>query len=142
MADELEAPDAQTLLPYYAALNRLVAGESLHVPKGSKITLNAVALEACRSAGSIKKSRPIFDALIREIRIRAKQQAENAAPGSNQVQVARLKAEKARASAEDFESKYKAALARELMLLRAWDKAQLQLRKVSNVVPLPQAKRT
>ncbi|MCH5551107.1 hypothetical protein L6227_17665 [Pseudomonas syringae pv. syringae] len=42
-----------TLMPYYAALNRLVAGKSEIVPAGTKITLNAVAIEAGRSPGSI-----------------------------------------------------------------------------------------
>ncbi|MDH4564249.1 hypothetical protein [Pseudomonas sp. BN411] len=139
MADVNE--DSVTLQPYYAALNRLVAGKSMIVPKGSRITLNAVALEAGKTAGSIKKSRPIFDALIREIHIRAKQQAEQSAPGALKVRQANQKAEKARASAESFEDKYKAALARELMLLRAWDKAQQHLRKTNNVVPLNPSKR-
>lgn len=118
-----------TLTVYYEALNRLVA-------KGLKITLNAVAIEAARSPGSIKKKREIFAPLIREIQIRAKEQRDSAKPGALQVQQAKVKASKARADATDFEAKYKAALARELMLLIAWDEVTQELRKVAKVVPI------
>lgn len=54
----MNQPDFQpvTLRPYYEALNRLVVGQPRIVPVGTKITLNAVALEAGKSAGSIKKA--------------------------------------------------------------------------------------
>jgi phage terminase small subunit len=118
-----------TLTVYYEALNRLVA-------KDLKITLNAVAIEAGRSPGSIKKKREVFAPLIREIQIRAKEQRDSAKPGALQVQQAKVKASKARADATDFEAKYKAALARELMLLIAWDEVTQELRKVAKVVPI------
>ncbi|MHA4875018.1 hypothetical protein, partial [Enterococcus faecium] len=44
-----------------------IAGNPNIVPKGGKINNDTVALEAGRSRGSIKKSRPEFRALIDEI---------------------------------------------------------------------------
>ncbi|MNV80569.1 hypothetical protein D3C71_1741820 [compost metagenome] len=131
-----------TLLPYYEALNRLVIGNTTVVPKGTKITLNAVALEAGKSAGSIKKRRPVYEPLIHEIQFRAKEQQERTKPGVQQVQQAKIKAIEARAAAHTYEAKYKAALARELMLLIAWDEATQELRKVNKIVPIkPTARR-
>lgn len=131
-----EGPENETLMVYYEALNRLVANNPKISPKGVKITLNAVAIEAGRSPGSIKKQRGIFAPLIREIKMRAKEQQDLSAPGSVQLQHAKVKASKARADAVDFEAKYKAALARELMLLIAWDEVTQELRKVSKVVSI------
>lgn len=125
-----------TLQPYYSALDRLSAGTSTIVPKGTKITLNAVAQEAGKSEGSIKKSRTIYSSLIQEIKVRAKQQSEQSAPGVLRIRDAKQKTAKARASAVDFEEKYKAALARELMLLKALDEAERRLRRIDNVVPI------
>ncbi|WP_283183498.1 hypothetical protein [Pseudomonas svalbardensis] len=125
-----------TLLPYYEALNRLVENKTLIVPAGSKITLNSVALEAGKSEGSIKKSRPVYRALIEEIKVRARQQMEARAPGSFKVSEAKDKASKEKATADSFKEMYKAGLARELMLLMQLDKAEESLRKVSNVVPI------
>lgn len=125
-----------TLQPYYEALNRLIAGKCTLLPPGTKITLNAVALEAGKSAGSIKKSRGVYAALIREIEQRAKAQNENSSPGASQVVDAKRRAKQAKQKASDFEQKYKAALGRELMLLRAWDKAERRLRQIDHVVPI------
>jgi hypothetical protein len=125
-----------TLLPYYEALNRLVEGKTLIVPAGTKITLNSVALEAGRSAGSIKKSRPIYRALIEEVKIRAKEQMESRAPGFFKVSEAREKAAKEKATADTYKEMYKAGLGRELMLLMQLDKAEEDLRRVNNVIPI------
>jgi hypothetical protein len=128
--------ESSTLMPYYAALERLVAGKSVVVPPGTKITLNSTALEAGRSAGSIKKNRPVYEALIREIKQRAREQENRSLPGVLKVREAKAKAAKAKVNAQSFEEKYKAALGRELMLLRAWEKSQLRLRQLDNVVPI------
>lgn len=58
---------SETLIEYYQALERLEKNKPINVPKGTKITNNAVSLEAGKSKGSIKKSRPIFDDLILKI---------------------------------------------------------------------------
>lgn len=55
------------LQDYHAALQRLVAGKPLNIPKGSVINNDSVALEAGRKRGSIKKSRPEHSKLIEEI---------------------------------------------------------------------------
>ena len=86
--------------------------------------------------GSIKKSRPIYSKLIEEIKIASKQQHEQKAPGNLEIQRVKQKIVKAKANADGFEEKYKAALARELMLLKALDEAERRLRRVENVVPL------
>lgn len=52
---------------YYEALKRLKRGKPVNVPKGTRITNDSVALEAGRKKGSIKKSRPIFTELIKDI---------------------------------------------------------------------------
>ncbi|MEX5592501.1 hypothetical protein [Pseudomonas orientalis] len=128
--------ESSTLIPYYAALDRLVAGKGNVVPPGTKITLNAVAIEAGRSPGSIKKQRTVYAALIREINLRAKEQEEQSLPGALKIREAKAKASKAKAKAGSFEDKYKAALGRELMLLRAWENAERRLRQLDKVVPI------
>lgn len=52
---------------YYSALDRLIKNKPTIVPLGTKISYDAVSLEAGKSKGSIKKSRPIFTDLIRKI---------------------------------------------------------------------------
>jgi hypothetical protein len=124
-----------TLMPYYAALNRLVSGKPEIVPKGTKITLNAVAIEAGRSPGSIKKQRAVYAPLISEILIRAQEQHEHSKPGALRTQLAKHKAAHERSKADSFEAKYRQALARELMLLIAWDEL-VQEQRANKVVPL------
>jgi len=52
---------------YYSALERLVNNVPVIVPLGTKISYDAVSLEAGKSKGSIKKSRPIFTDIIKKI---------------------------------------------------------------------------
>lgn len=52
---------------YYSALERLINNAPIIVALGTKISYGAVSLEAGKSKGSIKKSRPIFTDLIRKI---------------------------------------------------------------------------
>ena len=54
---------------YYDALERLKTNKPIFVPIGTKITNDAVSLEAGRKKGTIKKSRPQFTELIAEIEI-------------------------------------------------------------------------
>lgn len=128
--------DSQTLKPYYEALMRLVLGIPQRVPVGTKISLKSVALEAGKTEGSIKKSRAVFANLITEIKSQAKKQLESLKPGSFEVRSAKLKTEKAKSSAAEYEEKYKAALGRELMLLVQLDKLEQQISKINNVTSI------
>ena len=65
----------QSLEEYFAALERLKAGRAKVVPKGSKITKDAVSVEAGRGKGSIKKSRGVFADLIGAIDLAAAEQS-------------------------------------------------------------------
>lgn len=65
---------SETLGEYYEALERLKQGKPVRVPNGTKITNDAVALEAGRSKGAIKKSRAIFSDLIVAIDMAAQEQ--------------------------------------------------------------------
>ena len=55
-----------TVKEYFAALERLKKNTPLHVPKGSPINKDQVALEAGRKRGTIP-NRPGFESLIAEI---------------------------------------------------------------------------
>jgi len=52
---------------YYSALDRLINNVPVILPLGTKISYDAVSLEAGKSKGSIKKSRLIFTDLIKKI---------------------------------------------------------------------------
>lgn len=134
-SSDITSSEPGTLTPYYEGLNRMVTGNTLIVPPGSRINLSNVAIESGKSAGSIKRGRPVYAPLIRAIDVRAKEQEENSTPGAIKAKQASLKAAKARADSTEYKQKYLASLARELMLLRAWDKAQQELRK-GKVVPI------
>jgi len=58
---------SEALHLYYEALNRLKEGTPIVLPKGTKISNDAVSLEAGRKKGSIKKSRSGFSELIEAI---------------------------------------------------------------------------
>ena len=100
----------QRLDDYYAALKRLKDGNPENVPKGTKITNDAVSLEAGRGKGTIKKSRPVFEALIKAIDDAA---AERSTPKNEQKD----RLAKAKAEADLYRSNLEASLAREVSLL-------------------------
>jgi len=52
---------------YFEALERLKDNRPINVPKGTKINNDTVSLEAGRKRGSIKKSREVFENLIKAI---------------------------------------------------------------------------
>ena len=102
---------ATTLDEYFEALARLKSNRPVHVPKGTKITNDAVSLEAGRSKGSIKKSRPLFADLIAAIDVAA---AEQSAPAAvDQAKIAKSKAQVAH-----YRALYEEAIAREISLLK------------------------
>ncbi|UQI31958.1 hypothetical protein M3M50_04860 [Pseudomonas bijieensis] len=51
------------------------------------------------------------------------------------IREAKAKAAKAKAEAGSYENKYNAALGRELILLRAWEKSERRLRQIDNMGP-------
>lgn len=122
---------SNALTDYFDALERLVAGTPKVVAPGSKITNDAVALEAGRGKGSIKKSRDIFADLIVAIDRAAETQAKAANPDKERL--TRLKA-----SAEDYREKWEAALGREVCLLREVYELKKQLAALTggNVLPI------
>ncbi|WP_043589208.1 hypothetical protein [Chromobacterium haemolyticum] len=125
----------QPLADYFEALDRLKAGRPLNVSSGTKITNDAVSLEAGRGKGSIKKSRPIFADLIQAIDDAAMEQSK----GSNQQ---KEKLDKAKHSADQYRIELEAALAREISLLYELYEVKKQLAQLTgtNTLPLRPAK--
>ncbi|MBS1131994.1 MAG: hypothetical protein H6R16_2996 [Proteobacteria bacterium] len=125
----------QPLDDYFEALLRLKSGKSLRVPKNTKITNDAVALEAGRGKGSIKKSRPIFADLIQAIDAAATEQRKGEG-----LQKERL--DKAKKSANYYRCELEAALAREISLLYELYQMKKELARLTgaNVLPLRPSK--
>ncbi|MHB8057407.1 MAG: hypothetical protein ACYDHC_05875 [Desulfuromonadaceae bacterium] len=120
----------QPLVDYLAALERLKKGISVVVPKGTKITNDAVALEAGRGKGSIKKSRKGVSNLIIAIDEAA---AEQAKPKNEQ----KVRFEKAKGIAEQLRRELEAALGREVSLLQELFETKKKLAKLTGGKVLP-----
>ncbi|BBB62325.1 hypothetical protein UNDKW_4052 [Undibacterium sp. KW1] len=116
---------------YFEALERLKAGCPIHVKLGTKITNDAVALEAGRGKGSIKKSRSSFLELISAIDSAAKQQAKE--PNYQKEKMMKYKN-----NANDFRIELEAALGREISLLYEIYELKKQLAKLTgqNIIPI------
>ena len=84
---------------YYKALDRLISNKPINVEKGTKINNDTVALEAGRKRGTIKKSRPAFDSLIKAIE---QAQSEQNLP----MEKLKLQKSKYKDDAEDYRQKY------------------------------------
>jgi len=119
-----------TLQDYFAALERLKQGRPNTAPKGTRITNDAVALEAGRGKGSIKKSRPIFADLIQAI-------DEAAVAQSQPKNTEKERLRKAKDGAEQCRRAFEAALAREVSLLREVYALKKQLAKLTGAKVLP-----
>lgn len=120
---------------YFKALDRLIKGQPKRVDKGTKISKDAVALEAGRKKGTIKKSRPIFHDLI--IAINAAASVESGPIEKQKEQLAQAKAETAK-----YRTLWEEALIREISLVKqlwsergdwAAEKAALTGEKVSAI---------
>lgn len=101
---------ANILDDYFAALERLRKGRPNVVPKGTKITNDAVALEAGRGKGSIKKSRRIFSDLVEAINQAAAEQSRPRDEIKDRLNVVKHDVQK-------YRSLWEEALAREVSLL-------------------------
>jgi len=98
------------LADYFAALERLRNGRPTKVPLGTRITNDAVAIEAGRGRGSIKRSRVIFFDLIRAIERAGEDQSRASDDGKKSL-------EKAKAQVKSYRKLYEDALSRELSLV-------------------------
>lgn len=121
----------QPLEDYFEALARLKAGTPLRVPADSKITNDAVALEAGRGKGSIKKSRPIFADLIAAIEAAADERAQV-------VNKDKIALDKAKQETAEVRQALDASLAREVSLLNELYELKKQLATLTggNVLPI------
>lgn len=127
MAQEAQQP----LDDYFGALERLKAGRPQVVPKGSKITKDAVSIEAGRGKGSIKKCRGVFAELIGAIALAG---AEQSRPAFEQMQ----KLARTRGVAEQCRRDLEAALAREISLLKELYELRKRLARLTGdkVIPI------
>ncbi|MFJ4153915.1 hypothetical protein ACIPZF_03770 [Pseudomonas sp. NPDC089752] len=117
----------------FEALMRIVQGRPIRVPTGTAITLKSVALEAGKSPGIIKKQRPVYAELIKEIKRCAAEQKERGNPKKLVNEATRRWKEEA----ERSKNLYHQSLARELMLLHQLDEAEHLLRNSENVLNFP-----
>lgn len=128
-----DGKSSDAIFQYFKALQRLVEGKPILVDIGTTISLSSVALEAGKSAGSIKKQRPIYAELIKEVKRCASEQKTRAQPNkkSNDA-ITRWKGE-----AANWKNLYHQSLARELMLLHQLDEAEHLLRSAENIYQFP-----
>lgn len=122
---------SESLKEYFDALERLKKGRSIIIPKGSKITNDAVALEAGRGKGSIKKSRPVFSGLIGAISQVISEQASHDGKARERLVAAKTSSSKYRVLWEE-------ALAREASLLMELYGVRKELAKLTTKLPLPE----
>lgn len=109
---------SNALAAYFEALERLKKGQPTIVPRGTKITNDSVSLEAGRKKGTIKKSRPMFAALIEAIDEASKKAVQPLGQAKAQLQVAKAEAARYRALWEESLCR-EASLAKQL-----WDERQ------------------
>jgi hypothetical protein len=113
----------EALSDYFEALERLKK-------RRAKISNDAVAIEASRKKGSIKKSRPTFAQLISAINAAA---VEHSAPGNEQKE----RLIRAKQNAENLREQLDASHARELSLLAELFDLRKRLAKLTNDKVLP-----
>lgn len=113
---------------YYSALERLKTNKPEILSKGSyKINQDTVALEAGRGRGSIKPSRPQFEALITAIEKVADTYNNKDLDKLNKANAlaARYKSER-----DEFRENYYSALNREMMLVRRLSDLEKQVNQL------------
>lgn len=110
---------------YFAALERLKSNRPLVVPKNTRITNDAVAIEAGRGKGSIKKSRPLYAALLKAIAESA--QVEEKLPNDLEK-----KLKQAKQDMQKYRLWYEGALGRELSFIHQIYELQKELNKLKS----------
>ncbi|WP_434603132.1 hypothetical protein J3P85_07370 [Pseudomonas sp. Z1-12] len=118
----------------YDALLRLVASTPERVPKGTKISRSAVALEAGKDPSLIKSDREIYEHLINDIDHYAAAQKEKNDRKKGQTQELKARIAQLRSESERLEELWKAALARELFLLDQIDDYEQRWKKHTNII--------
>lgn len=116
---------------YYDALDRLKKGKPEIVPKGTKITNDAVSLEASRGKGSIKKSRPVFAELIAAI--------DKAAADQNKPQKEQqMRLEREKGTTAQLRRDLEAAWGREVSLIQELFEARKEIARLTGgkVIPI------
>jgi hypothetical protein len=121
---------ASILSDYFDALERLKKGRPRIVPAGTKITNDAVSLEAGRGKGTIKRSRPVFADLIKAI-----EEATAESPNARDALKVRLDATKE--AAEKYRRLWEDALSREASLLMELYEAKKAIAKLTGGAVLP-----
>lgn len=114
---------------YWEALARLKDDKPIRIAKGSIINKDAVALEAGRKRGSIKKSRQTYADLIAAIDLAALESMQKEPD-------LLVKLEKERSQKSNYRDLYQKALNRELMLLSRLADLEKRLKKYDNVTSL------
>ena len=111
------------LQEYYEALDRLKSNKTIRVSKGTKISKDAVALEAGRKRGSIKNSRAIFSELIVDIKNAKNEQKDKKI-------IPRDQTVKAKFERDHYKKLYEESLGRELSMLRQIDMLKTEIGKI------------
>jgi hypothetical protein len=126
-----------SLQDYYSALDRIKSGQTKFVSSDTKITNDAVSLEAGREKGSIKKSRAIFAGLIKDIAAAAEQQKK-----SPEHELG-LKLLNSKRLSDEYRCLYEAAMSREQSLVAEVFSLRLRLAQITgeNVIPLSKSLR-
>ena len=110
------------LKDYYEAFERLKQNKPIIVPTSTKITNDAVSLEAGRKKGTIKRSREIFTELIEEIK---KYSDKEKAPKDEY----KSQIEKYKTKYKEYRDLYEQALNRELMMIERINELEKKLPK-------------
>jgi len=108
------------LKDYYDALERLKNNKPINVPIGTKITNDAVSIEAGRKKGTIKKSREIFTELIEEIKKYSDK--EKAPKKEYEASIAKYKVKY-----KKYRELYEQSLNRELMMIERINELEKRL---------------
>jgi hypothetical protein len=120
----------EPLADYFEALERIKKGHPNIISKGTKLTNDAVSVEAGRKKGSIKKSRDLFRDLIAAI---AAASAEQGRPVVEQAE----RLNKVKQTVDGLRVQLDAALGREISLLAELYETKKKLAKLIGASVLP-----